>query len=85
MQNLMTTLRHEKARLEEMLQSGRKMADTERLDRESQLKTVLSDIDRLEMYIDRSTMQTFSELLFVDDIRGRVKAIQNRETLTGDQ
>lgn len=51
----------------------------ERVGDEKQLETVKNDIERLEMYIDRPAMQTWSELIFVDDIRQRVRQIQANE------
>ena len=70
MKLMMTVLLEEKGRLEKELGSARN-ADTEK-----QLEVVNNDIVRLEMYIDRPDMQTWSELIFVDDIRQRVRQIQ---------
>ena len=70
MKLMMTVLLEEKGRLEKKLEAA-KSADTEK-----QLEVVNNDIARLEMYIDRPDMQTWSELIFVDDIRQRVRQIQ---------
>lgn len=73
---MMTVLLDEKSRLEKKLQSADKMDISEKADDEKQLEIVNSDIERMEMYIDRPSMQTWSELIFVDDIRERAKKIQ---------
>ncbi|MDL2284103.1 hypothetical protein LJC19_03030 [Oxalobacter sp. OttesenSCG-928-P03] len=79
MELMMDVLCREKIRLEEKLRSAEKKEDAEKTDDEKRLETVNSDIERLEMYIDRSSMQTWSELLFVDDIRQRVRQIQKEQ------
>ncbi|MCL1886840.1 MAG: hypothetical protein FWG01_02745 [Betaproteobacteria bacterium] len=77
MEKMLEVLWTEKDRLEKKLQLIEPMTDAERADYARQLETVNSDVDRLKLYIDRPSMQTFSELLFVDDIRLRVKQILN--------
>jgi len=74
MEMMLEVLRREMGRLEEKLRSAGK-ADAEKTGDAGRLEIVKSDIDRLELYINRPSMQTFSELLFVDDIRLRVKQI----------
>ncbi|NLC23663.1 hypothetical protein NB640_02760 [Oxalobacter vibrioformis] len=73
---MMAILYDEKSRLEKKLQSTEKMDVSEKADDEKQLAVVNSDIERMEMYIDRPSMQTWSELIFIDDIRERAKRIQ---------
>ena len=78
MKPMMTVLLNEKARLENEIKTI-KNQETEKLENlEKQLEIVISDIERLEMYIDRPDMQTWSELLFVDDIKQRVERIQSQ-------
>ena len=76
MKLMMAILYDEKSRLEKKLQSTEKMDVSEKADDEKQLAVVNSDIERMEMYIDRPSMQTWSELIFIDDIRERAKRIQ---------
>ena len=80
MKPMMTVLLNEKARLENKIKTI-KNQETEKLEKlEKQLEIVISDIERLEMYIDRPDMQTWSELLFVDDIKQRVEQLLIRNT-----
>lgn len=79
MKLMMTVLYDEKSRLEQKLQSTETMDASEKADAEKQLEIVNSDIERMEMYIDRPSMQTWSELIFIDDIRERAKKIQAQQ------
>ncbi len=80
MKPMMTVLINEKTRLEKKLKVIQDQDVIKKEDLEKQLKTVNSDIERLEMYIDRPDMQTWSELLFVDDIKQRVERILVQNT-----
>ena len=75
MEMMLAVLCRESIRLEEKLRLAGKVTAKEKTDYAGRLEIVKSDINRLEQYIDRPSMQTFSELLFVDDIRLRVKQI----------
>lgn len=79
MKLMMAVLYDEKSRLEKKLRLTEKMDVSEKADDEKQLEVVNSDIQRMEMYIDRPDMQTWSELIFIDDIRVRTKKIQARK------
>jgi hypothetical protein len=77
MRQLMDALCRERDRLEKRLLSAGTMSDAEKAADEGRLKVVLGDIDRMEQYIDRPSMQTFSEFHFVDDIRQRIRQMEN--------
>jgi hypothetical protein len=74
MRLMLEALRNEKKRLEAGLSSA-VSHDAERENKEK-LETVNSDIQRLEQIIDRPTLQTSSELFFIDDIRLRINRIR---------
>lgn len=75
MERMLALLSREKKRIQKELKSPDVVLGDKRVFYEEQLELIDSDIDRLEEYIDRPAMQTFSELLFVDDIRLRVNRI----------
>ena len=79
MKLMMAVLYDEKDRLEKKLQSTETMDALEQAGDEKQLDIVRRDIERMEMYIDRPSMQTWSELIFIDDIRERAKKIQAKK------
>ena len=76
MDKMLTTLKEEKMRLEAVLQSPQTLGDGDKAELSRRLELTDSDIERLELFIGRPSMQTFSEMHFIDDVRMRVKAIQ---------
>lgn len=76
MKIMMAVLCDEKKRLEKKLEAAERSGSAEKTQDEKQLEIINHDINRLEMYIDRPDMQTWSELIFVDDIRQRVRQLQ---------
>ena len=76
MDKMLSVLKAEKTRLETILQSPEKMEDEKKAELAKRLELTASDIERMELFIGRPSMQTFSEMHFIDDVRMRVKEIQ---------